>query len=69
MTADLRQRRAPQQPPDGGDDVPAPNLTAGASTAADPNIAHPSGKRKKGRWTQLLRQLTFATYFIGSCCT
>lgn len=66
MTADLRQRRP--QPPD-DDDVPAPSLTAGAAPAADPNIAHPSGKRKKGRWTQLLRQLTFATYFIGSCVT
>ncbi len=65
MAADLRQR---MQPPGG---LPTPTLGAGAkavpATDDDGRMAHPSGKEKNDRLTQLLRGLSFGVYFFSSC--
>ncbi|KAI1841528.1 hypothetical protein JX266_012280 [Neoarthrinium moseri] len=60
-TGELRQRPAAK-------DVPAPNLSAGASGyQEDTKIAHPSGKERHGTVVSYLRALTFAVYFTSSC--
>lgn len=63
MAAELRQR-----PVATADELPAPELApALADKHRGPDVAHPSGKRKKSQLTQWLRGLSFAAYFL-SCC-
>ncbi|OAA65639.1 Phospholipid/glycerol acyltransferase [Niveomyces insectorum RCEF 264] len=66
MNAELRQRVKPTLEP-----VPAPNLVAGATSTVqlDGKTAHPSGKEKHSRLTQLLRGLSFGIFFITSAIT
>lgn len=61
MTAELRQRVQPQE------GNPTANVGAGAKISNPTADPHPSGKKKHGRWVQVLRVLVFAIYF-ASCC-
>lgn len=63
MAAQLRQR-----PVATADELPAPELAPALTDKhREPEVAHPSGKRKKSQLTQWLRGLSFAAYFL-SCC-
>ncbi|KAI0003590.1 acyltransferase-domain-containing protein [Xylariaceae sp. FL0662B] len=62
--AELRHRRLP---PENGSD---PNLkTEYSNPALDPNIAHPAGKAKYGRFRAFIRLLTFSIYFTVGILT
>ncbi|KAK3935861.1 acyltransferase-domain-containing protein [Diplogelasinospora grovesii] len=70
MGGDLRQRTSKPQAPTPSEEVPAPDLLAGASVTDAPqpqNGEHPSGKEKYGRLMQVLRGLSVAVYFTTSC--
>ncbi|KAI1102535.1 acyltransferase-domain-containing protein [Jackrogersella minutella] len=61
-TAELRRRPPPS------DNAPEPNLTAGVTgPALDPNVAHPAGKAKYGRFRSYLRALSVGIYFASGC--
>lgn len=63
MAAQLRQR-----PVATADELPGPELVPSlADKHRAPDVAHPSGKRKKSQLTQWLRGLSFVAYFL-SCC-
>lgn len=66
MTAEVRKRPVPSS-----DELPAPKL-APVLTAQDDDdskFAHPSGKEKKGRATQILRGCSLIVYFLVCCVT
>jgi len=58
MTAELRQRIQ-----DAGRASPALKTSVGRASAE----AHPSGKEKHDRLTQVLRGLSFTIYFFTGC--
>lgn len=63
MAAQLRQRPVALE-----DELPAPELAPSlGDKSSKPDVAHPSGKRKKSQLTQWLRGLSFVAYFL-SCC-
>lgn len=63
MAAQLRKR-----PVATADEVPGPELAPALTDKhRAPDVAHPSGKRKKSQLTQWLRGLSFVAYFL-SCC-
>lgn len=63
MAPQLRQR-----PVATADELPGPELAPALTEKHHaPDVAHPSGKRKKSQLTQWLRGFSFVAYFL-SCC-
>ncbi|KAI1204569.1 acyltransferase-domain-containing protein [Annulohypoxylon truncatum] len=63
-TAELRHRPPPS------DDAPEPNSKAGiAGPVLDPNVGHPAGEAKYGRFRAFIRAVTFLIYFTSGCLT
>ncbi|KAI1396840.1 acyltransferase-domain-containing protein [Hypoxylon fuscum] len=60
--AELRQR-----PPPPGNVAESKSIADATNPALDPNIAHPAGKAKYGRFRALLRAVSFTIYFTSGC--